>query len=70
MAGLCEGGNEPPGSLKASDVRSVTQYCDAANYPTGGSSLIDLISSSVSLFSRDNGLGCRDLKLTNVGSLS
>ncbi|KAJ4433680.1 hypothetical protein ANN_15991 [Periplaneta americana] len=30
MAGLCEGGNEPPGSLKASKMGMVQHQCDMA----------------------------------------
>ncbi|KAJ4427916.1 hypothetical protein ANN_23926 [Periplaneta americana] len=33
MAGLCEGGNEPPGSLKASNA---PRLCTTERSPTGG----------------------------------
>ncbi|KAJ4439868.1 hypothetical protein ANN_07996 [Periplaneta americana] len=33
MAGLCEGGNEPPGSLKASNYRSLLHRCHTSGFP-------------------------------------
>ncbi|KAJ4442496.1 hypothetical protein ANN_04083 [Periplaneta americana] len=40
MAGLCEGGNEPPGSLKASNIIELQSWKEIANDVSESQSLI------------------------------